>query len=279
MNKYARSAVLYTFLSASVLALSAACGSKAKGTGSGIEGSGPGPNGQSLCVGSCPKACAVDSDCDTAGGDLCCDYGTEFGNACVAATACPRFCKADSDCNTAQGEACCSTNAGTTETVCAKSAACVIDCKSDSDCPGQGQPQDAGFGIPGLTYQCQLGMVHPVCTPSTSYMASCTASSDCNTASGQLCCTTLGNVDPAYYAAGAGLCTSGSLCPVACTADSQCSSSSAGALCCDGFCSTACVTTCTADSQCSATGNVDNGLCCGTAAISSPYWNAGTVTP
>src|SRR5262245_15488738 len=90
-------------------------------------------HGQGLCVDTCPISCDVDRDCDTAKGDLCCDYGGG-AKACVAAKACPRFCTMDNMCNTASGEACLRTALGSSAMRCVEPKHALKLCSSDQVC-------------------------------------------------------------------------------------------------------------------------------------------------
>src|SRR5579863_821826 len=57
--------------------------------------------GTGLCLPSCETNCSSDTDCNTAAGQVCCDYGSG-GKVCQAAASCPRICSTDANCNTAQ---------------------------------------------------------------------------------------------------------------------------------------------------------------------------------
>jgi hypothetical protein len=217
-------------------------------------GSGPGANGASVCVASCPKTCAKDSDCQVGNGELCCDYGSNYGKVCQVSTAfCPRFCSADSTCDTTNGETCCKATAQTTLTVCSKS--CVTACSTDAQCP--------------TGALCETAFINPVCVTLDNYFPKCSTSSDCKTA-GHICCTTFSLTSPNLVARGVGACIDPAgplVCPKACTMSSDCSGTASN-ICCNGHCDTTCQATCTSDNSCPQ----GSPICCGAAALNSPFF-------
>ncbi|HEX2678093.1 MAG TPA: hypothetical protein VHM19_15670, partial [Polyangiales bacterium] len=141
-----------------------------------------------LCADTCPKPCATDNDCMTANGELCCDFGAD-GKACTDAKACPRQCESDSKCDTFHGEACVRVTLESSLEVCAEPSQGLALCKADGDCKGSGDV-------------CCTAYDEPVCLPANLCPKSCATSSECQTGSGELCCTTLAQVDTTLKAGG-----------------------------------------------------------------------------
>ena len=199
-----------------------------------------------------------------------------YGKACQAAASCPVFCTQDTQCNTAGGEACCQGSLASTQTICTQSTNCVTHCKSDTDC----NTQDSGFGgiqqQCELAYETPVCVPSAEWLPTCTDSSGCnTASGEtcCKTislaapkliASGTGVCLGAGGV------AGVGI-----TCPTSCSSDSDCSSATAGKLCCNGECASTCAVTCKGDTDCTSTGTQQ--ICCGTGAIASPFWSIGNT--
>jgi len=223
-------------------------GSSGKG---GSAGKGGGTSGDGTCQPTCAKACATDNDCETSQGELCCDYG-EPGKICTAAVQCPRHCADDSACNTSEGEACLPTNLSTPKE-CVSPQGGLRTCKKDGDCTSS----EVCCGI----YD------QAICLPAASCPASCAASSDCDTAQGETCCTTVRAVEPNL--AVDGLClnpTYGAQCPKACSTSSDCATAN-GEICCNGLCDTSCPKSCKESSECTSN---DARICCTSASARLP---------
>lgn len=209
-----------------------------------------------LCANSCPKPCSQDNDCETAAGQLCCDYG-EVGQACVAAAACPRFCEADPECETQAGEACLRTTLLSSDKVCTSPDEALKLCAGDGDCT-EGD-------------KCCTIYQEPFCLPPELCPKSCGKSAECDTGMGEVCCTTVGVNDPTLSVKGLCLHPDKFTCPAACTTSADCDNK-AGELCCNAVCSTSCPKECSSSSECT------NQLCCKTRAVDSP-WLSGKQTP
>jgi hypothetical protein len=221
------------------------------------EDGGPSATGQGLCRGSCPKTCAGDADCNTADGQMCCDYGS-YGKACVDASNCPRFCGGDSDCKTDKGETCCRPRLDVDDKLCLQPEKCMRFCDDNQDCR-----TDEGE-------QCCSVTKERFC--STSCPKGCNSSGDCDTGDNEVCCNTL--KDPHKVLTVAGLCYRESemsySCPKKCTTSSNCDTAG-GQLCCpDGYCADSCQKECSSNAQCDTSGG---DFCCQAKALASPFWD------
>ena len=215
------------------------------------KGGTSGTNGDGTCQPTCAKTCATDNDCETAQGELCCDYGAP-GKACTVAVLCPRRCEDDSSCTTNQGEACLSTSLASPKE-CVASGGGLRTCTDDSDCTSA----EVCCGIYNQA----------ICVPTGYCPASCEASSDCNTAQGETCCTSVRAVEPNL--AVDGLClnpTYGGQCPKTCKSSSECSTAS-GEICCNGLCDYSCPKSCKQSSDCTSN---DARICCTSASARLP---------
>ena len=211
---------------------------------------------QGVCMDACPKGCAIDDDCDLSSGELCCDYG-EHGKACAPAAGCPRFCAADAECNTGEGEACLRTNLFSPQAVCTQPEVGLRFCQANDTC--------------GTGESCCWAYNEPICLPTYACPQSCTQSAECNTVTGEVCCTTIGLIDESIGAPG--ICTypNSSLCPRACAQSSECRTD-LGEVCCEGVCATSCANTCNESSEC-----VEQ-VCCKSPVVQSP-WHGAAKTP
>jgi hypothetical protein len=194
-------------------------------------------SGSGICLPSCDRSCNVDNDCDVNDGELCCDYGSG-GKVCQAATACPMFCTSDTTCDTSTGQACVERSLvpGAQE-VCALAADGLELCRADADCSG-------------TTSKCCTVYKSPICTPANQCPTACAMDSECDTASGAICCTTAGDLDPNLGASGLCLNPLSQPCPKACTTSSDCSGTGSTLLCCNGYCQATCAKTCDQSSDC-----------------------------
>lgn len=209
-----------------------------------------------ICANSCPKPCDVDNDCETAAGQLCCDYG-ELGSACVPAANCPRFCEEDPECETQTGEACLRTTLVSPDKVCTSPDEALKLCQNDTACSEDDK--------------CCTIYQEPICLPPGLCPKACKKSSECETGTGEVCCATVGIDDPTLSAKGLCLHPDKFACPKACTTSGDCDNK-AGELCCNGVCSDTCPKECASSSECT------NQLCCKTMAVNSP-WLAGSPNP
>jgi hypothetical protein len=180
-------------------------------------------------------------------GELCCDYG-EHGKACAPAASCPRFCGADAECNTGQGEACLRTTLMSPQAVCTQPEAGLRLCQNDQSC--------------GTGERCCGAYKEPVCLPTWACPEACTDSSSCNTAVGEVCCTTIGLVDSTI--ASPGICAGSTLCPRACAQSSDCRTD-IGEVCCEGVCAASCAGRCDTSNDCVAQ------VCCKSPVVESPW--------
>lgn len=205
---------------------------------------------EGVCADKCIQPCDVDSECDVANGQLCCDYGND-GKACSDAKDCPRQCTSDSKCDTTQGEACVRESLATTISTCDKPANALHLCQADTDCTGGGDV-------------CCMAYNEPLCLPANRCPKACTSSSTCNTALGEVCCTSLPTIDTTLVSSGICVAPSTAICPKVCSKSSDCNTG-AGELCCNGLCNKSCVQTCASHSDC-------NGqVCCKAKATRSPF--------
>jgi hypothetical protein len=200
------------------------------------------------CVDSCPVPCNLDKDCDTAKGQLCCDYGGG-SKACVDANRCPRFCSMDSMCQTMSGEACLRTTLFTAQEVCTQPELSIKTCSSDAVCK--------------TGEKCCTIYKEPVCLATNLCPSACSASSDCNTANGEVCCTTFRQRDSTLAAPGLCVDPRAMTCPTTCEKSSDCRTQD-GELCCGGVCSKSCPKECSQSSECV------NQVCCKTTALKAP---------
>ena len=210
---------------------------------------GPNVTARGICVDNCIKACDADNDCNTAGGELCCQLGDD-GSLCVDASLCPRFCSADEECKTDSGDACVRVSLAVDEEICEAPEVALKLCKDDSTC-GRGE-------------ECCTIYKEPVCLPSTRCPKTCSASSECNTRGGEVCCTTLKLVDTTLAAAGLCVAPSSVTCPKSCMKSSDCDTRD-GELCCEGICRTSCPKECDTSNECS------EQICCKTRAMRSAW--------
>ena len=200
----------------------------------------------------CPKSCTADQDCETAQGQVCCDFGTNFPRACVPASFCAHeFCHSDADCATDLREACCRVEPFSNQKACSRPFYCLRDCQSNADCLADG-------------FTCSTIFREPFCLSTTAAPMQCSTSADCD---GRVCCTeNLEQIDPTNVLADIdGLCSD--TCLQACTNAQDCS----GQICCDGFCRSSCPRKCGVDTDC----RTEQGeLCCANNARESPWWNS-----
>jgi len=208
-----------------------------------------GGNGPGVCEPTCDKACLQDNDCDTSSGQLCCDYGSN-GKVCKDAKSCPRFCTDDSACNTTMGQACELVSLSSTEKICEQPTAAFKLCSADSDC------------MPNNQVCCTI-YNQGICTPANGCPKACATSTDCDTTSGQICCTTVKTLDPSLNASGLCLDPTSTPCPKACATSSDCTDPNS-AICCNGVCGATCPKSCNQSSDCT------NQICCKTSTATLP---------
>lgn len=221
------------------------CSSSSSNGGSGTSSGGNGPG---VCQATCNKACGQDSDCDTSSGELCCDYGAN-GKVCQNAKTCPKFCTNDSNCQTASGQACERVSLSSGVQVCEPATGGLKTCNVDTDCPGNSDV-------------CCKIYKEGLCVAANRCPKSCTTSSTCNTTSGEICCTSIGALDPSVTAPGLCLNPQYAPCPKTCASSSDCSATSQ--LCCNGICQDTCPQSCSQSSDCT------NQICCKTSTASLP---------
>src|SRR5262249_36634740 len=150
-------------------------------------------------------------------GQLCCDYGSG-GKICQDAKSCPRFCAEDSTCETTSGQACVRFSIETSQMVCAPATAGIKTCHGDSDC------KDSEV--------CCGNYKEAICTPANKCPKACTTSADCGTGRGEICCTSVGVMEPNLNVQGLCLNTDYEPCLKSCTTSSDCDATNP--LCCDG---------------------------------------------
>jgi|GEM_PF-1197818 len=216
------------------------------------ETSAPLPNEleQGLCADKCIKACNADSDCNAVDGELCCDFGSD-GKACTEAKECPRQCTNDARCDTANGQACVRTKLETPINVCEEPSKGLRLCGADSDCKEIGDV-------------CCASYKEPLCLPANRCPKTCSNSSACNNAAGEICCTSLPTLDTTLVPGGICVVPTQVSCPTACTQSSDCKTGQ-GELCCNGLCDKSCQKPCGNSAEC-------NGqVCCKTKATRSPF--------
>jgi hypothetical protein len=197
------------------------------------------PNGQGFCADTCPKDCTADNDCDVTRGELCCDH-PGVGRACQSAASCPRFCSKDTNCETNQ--ACVRFSLEVESGVCDLPKNGLKLCTNDQSC-------DTGS-------KCCTIYSEPVCLPVDRCPKTCASGGDCNTSQGEICCTTLGGLDPTLAATG--LCIDPNVvpCPRLCQQSSKCRTQD-GEVCCNGVCALTC-----ARKACSSSNDCQAQICC-----------------
>ena len=232
----------------------AGCNSLGGGDSDGSKPSGK--SGDGICRSNCPKSCSDDNECDTAKGQMCCDFGGG-ATACTEPQACPRFCAEDSECNSEKGEACCVVSLATDSKVCTKPQSCVHFCAKNADCS-----EDE---------VCCTSFVQPICVAPEKCPVACGASADCMTEEGQVCCKNLDS-DLAALLSVSGVCyAKGMQCSKACSSSNQCDTGS-GEICCSGFCSKSCQKNCKENQDC----DMGSGqLCCQNPAVQSIWMGGG----
>ena len=130
----------------------------------------------------------------------------------------------------------------------------------------------AGLGYAWCEADCETDEVccdiyrEPVCLKAEKCPQACERSSDCDTASGEVCCTTLKSRDKTLAADGLCIDPQMTTCPSACERSSDCNTKK-GQICCNGLCAETCEQGCQASSEC------DGQVCCRTAAAKSPWVN------
>lgn len=213
---------------------------------------------EGTCAPSCPKACSGDNDCDTARGQLCCDYGS-YGKSCADAKDCPELCSSDQNCDTQSGQACVRETLASEQYTCLNPKQGLNLCTTDANCD-----TTAGEVCCGI-------YAEPVCLPAARCPRACTKGGDCDTQSGEVCCTTLPILDGTLSAAG--LCVDPQVmpCPNGCTKSSDCDTKE-GELCCNDVCSKSCPRSCKVSADCV------QELCCVTPSVNAP-WVAGVLKP
>ena len=158
------------------------------GAGGSAEGGASGAATETgYCRDTCEKSCSADDDCDMSRGELCCDLGAP-GKVCLAATLCPRFCKDDSDCDPSRGEACMRYELTTEDKVCTEPEYGLQLCEADDDCT-------TGNVCCGIYRE-------SICLPPSNCPRGCTKSSACDTAQGEVCCTSVTGIEPNLSAEG-----------------------------------------------------------------------------
>jgi hypothetical protein len=236
MNVWKACCVLVFGLGAAVAWMGGCSGSSGGGTPVGADG---GPiSGAGICQDTCPKDCAVDQDCQTSQGQLCCNYPSG-GNICQDAKSCPKFCASDSTCDTTMGQACVRTSLASAQMVCEPAQVGLKLCQVDSDCVGANQV-------------CCTIYSQGICVPANECPKACNVNSDCNTAQGDICCDSVGVLEPSLKVAG--LCLNPTYlgpeaCPKKCTVSSDCDATNP--LCCNGICQKTCPKSCQQSSDCS----------------------------
>jgi len=200
---------------------------------------------------SCPVTCEVDTDCRTADGEKCCDYGA-FGKSCRESDQCVSFCTSDSQCDINGGEKCCRVNPASSEMVCADAEQCLYPCSDNSNCTAIGD--DA---------VCCLALKQAVCTRVGTCPKICSTSNDCD---GQICCPRDDSESWSYINSSVnGICQSS--CPRQCETSNDCP----GQICCpDGICASSCAKVCDTDAECDIS---DGEVCCKNHTKSSPWYN------
>ena len=189
------------------------------GSGGAGGGSGGASAGTGLCESTCAKTCASDLDCETSQGELCCDYG-QAGKSCSQAAACPIMCTDDSRCDTTKGQACERVDLSLADKYCTAPSNGLQLCALDSDCTTPGTFAAAIYD-------------QPFCLPASDCPKPCGASTDCNTANGEICCTSIPVIEPHINATGLCLNPAYAACPKLCTQSTDCNTA-ANEICCNG---------------------------------------------
>src|SRR5262249_40474345 len=101
-----------------------------------------------------------------------------------------------------------------------------------------------------------------ICLPATKCPKACAASSECDTANGEICCASAKKLEPSLKADGLCLNPTVEPCPKACDTSPDCASN--GQLCCNGICAATCAKSCDTNADC--TGQI----CCHTAGLKLP---------
>jgi hypothetical protein len=208
-----------------------------------------------FCADTCPKECQGDTECDTADGELCCNFG-DNGQICMPAAMCPRFCDDDVQCDTDVGEACVRPTLAIKEKVCAQPKVSVRTCSDENGC-------DTGNGE-----TCCDIYNEAICLPAYLCPKACSSSNECDTQGGQVCCKTLSQADPTLRSVGLCVDPDRVPCPKICSASGDCDTGQ-GELCCNGFCSTSCAKKCETSNECSGQ------ICCKALASKSPLFSDG----
>lgn len=215
-------------------------------------GGGITPSGKGVCVSACPKTCKSDNDCDTDKGKMCCDFA-EGGKTCISPEYCPRFCSSDTECNSDQGEACCRTSLKSDKKTCTQVEACLSECSNDDSC--------------GEDDICCHTYSSSICVRPHQCPVSCSASADCKTEDGEICCKSLGS--NADILSVSGMCIpDGYSCPKACSSSADCNTQE-GELCCMGFCSNSCIKECDENTDCDMAGGK---MCCKNKVVTTVWW-------
>ncbi len=234
-----------------------ACSSKTTGGGGGSGGTLP--PGTGICSDTCERDCTTDQDCDMTQGDLCCDL-SPAGKSCMKASECPRACTTDTQCDMTSGLVCARVSLSISQDYCASPASGLQFCQSDNDC--------------SIGNTCCSIYNQPICLPPSQCPNACATSADCKTTSGEICCTSVGSLEPTLVVPGLCLNPLYEPCPQTCTSSSNCTSMSAP-LCCNGLCSDTCAKTCTQSTDCT------NQICCKSAwqRLSSQQTKIFTASP
>ena len=194
------------------------------GTGGDAGTVGTGENiGPGICQTACDKSCNVDNDCNTQNGELCCNYGAA-GKVCQSAASCPIFCASDTSCQTGMGQACVERSARRGRA---------------------GRVRAGRLRAEALRRRHRLHRQHdqvlhhhydrPICTAAAECPTACSADSQCNTADGEICCTTVKAAEPDLSASGLCLNPAYATCPKTCTTSSDCTGSSTKTACREGI--------------------------------------------
>ena len=206
------------------------------------------PPGTGLCESTCAKTCGSDSDCETSQGELCCDYGAA-GKACSQASACPIMCTDDSTATRPKARpASASIFRWPTSTARRRRTA-------SSSARSTPTARPAMFAAATTTSRSA--------SPPRTVRRPAATSTDCNTANGEICCTSIPMVEPHINATGLCLNPAYAACPKTCTQSTDCNTAG-NEICCDGVCSTTCAKTCKSSSDC------NQQICCKSALVNLP---------
>src|SRR5260370_13900795 len=107
--------------------------------------------------------------------------------------------------------------------VCEPAAQGIKLCQADSDCSGS-------------STKCCTIYKTPICTAANDCPTACASDAACNTANGEICCTSVAVLETNLSAQGLCLNPTATPCPKACTQSSDCNGSATTPLCCGGFC-------------------------------------------